>query len=151
LRMTCAVGALFALTGTGSAAPTDKEMLADVSAKLLAVCDRPAGFEWDKIDIGFMKEEGKGINAYSTFSRTKDGKRIPIIRIGEKLMAKVVRGAKAGEDVGAEDRLAVVLGHELGHLVKDHFKGAGGKPPPLTAAYERDQEIEADLYGLQLV
>src|SRR5262245_21603852 len=151
-RTALAVCVTLAAAGTSSAAPTekDKKLLAEVAAKLLAVCDKPPGFEWDKIDIDFMKEE-QGVNAYSSFTR-KDGKRIPIIRIGESMMAKVVWGTKPGEEVGAEDRLAVVLGHELGHLVKDHFaKNLGNKAPPITLAFERGQEIEADLYGLQLV
>jgi hypothetical protein len=154
LLFTAALAACAALAapGTAPAAPAekDKKLLADVSAKLLAVVDRPAGFEWGQIDIGFMKEPGKNINAFSSFTR-KDGKRYPIIRVGENLMAKVVWGdGKPGSDVGAEERLAFVVGHEFGHLVKDHFKETGDKPPPLEFAFKRGQEVEADLYGLQL-
>lgn len=152
LAAALAVGATVASAGPAPAAPTekDKKLLAEVSAKLLAVVDRPEGFAWDQIDIDFMKEQGKGINAYSTY-RMKDGNRIPMVRIGENLMAKVVWGRKAGEDGGAEERLAIVLGHELGHLVKDHFNRQGDNPPPIEFAFARGQEVEADLYGLQLV
>jgi tetratricopeptide (TPR) repeat protein len=154
LRAICfaLVSTLFALGSTARAEPTDKakKMLAEVSARLLAVCDKPSGYEWDKIDIGFM-QESRGINAHSTF-KVKDGKKYPIIRIGEKLMALVVLGEKPGDEANAEDRLAFVVGHELGHLVKDHFsKTIGDRGPVLELAFERDQEIEADLFAQKLL
>ena len=65
--------------------------LADVSARLLAVAEKPEGFAWPP-DFGF--ESDGGINAYATFVR-KDGqgdKRYPVIRVTEGMMAKVIQG-----------------------------------------------------------
>jgi tetratricopeptide (TPR) repeat protein len=130
----------------GSSAPNkqDEQLLADVAAKLIAVCDRPEGFEWPP-DIAF--EEG-GINAYSTAYR-KDGKRYPAVRVMHGLMEKVVQSDKPG----AADRLAMILGHELGHIVKGHLTAKPGrdKTPFLKITFERPEEIDADLYGLQLL
>jgi tetratricopeptide (TPR) repeat protein len=133
-----------------NATEADKKLLAEVAAKLLAKLDRTPQFDWEQIDIGFMQEKS-GMNAYSSFY-VKDKKRIPIIRIGLNMMAKVVWGKTPSDRAGAADRLAVILGHEFGHLVKDHFtKDIGDKSPPLTLAFERGQEIEADRYGLELL
>jgi tetratricopeptide (TPR) repeat protein len=122
----------------------DEKLLADVAAKLIAVSDRPEGFEWPP-DIGF--EEG-GINAYSTAYR-KGGKLYPVVRVHHGLMEKVVRSDKPG----AADRLAMILGHEVGHIVKGHLTAKPGrdKTPFLKITFERPEEIEADLYGLQLL
>lgn len=138
--------ALFVTLGSGgvvSAAPTekDKKLLAEVSAKLVAVAEKPEGFEWPP-DFGF--ESDGGINAYATFMR-KDDKRYPIIRVTEGMMEKVIKGDA--------DRLAFIVGHELGHILKGHViaNPKRDKTPFLKATFGRDEEVEADLIGFGLL
>lgn len=127
----------------GTAAPTekDKKLLDDVSAKLLAVCEPAEGFEWPP---EFRILDKAQINAYAGFI-TKDGKRYPVIQVTEEMMAKVVQGDA--------HRLAFLVGHELGHIVKGHviFKAKRDKVPFLQATFGRDEEVEADLFGFQLM
>jgi len=143
------------VTGTSSAAPADKEkkLLADVSAKLLAVCERPKKVEWPP---NISLEDNSDINAYAAIT-DKDGKphpggtekMYPIVRVYAGLMSKVVEADK----VGAEDRLAIIVGHELGHIVKEHCSPIKKreKTPFLKVTFESREEIEADLFGLELL
>src|SRR5262245_22313024 len=153
LRTALAVCLALAAAGTGSAQNAkEKKLLADVADRLLAVCEQPKDVVWPP-DIKF--EEDRDINAYAALV-DKDGKPAqlggklhPRIRIYTGLMTKVVEIDKPG----AADRLAVILGHELGHIVKGHC-------PPLKKQEKTEflkvilgsaEEIEADLYGLELM
>ncbi len=149
-RSVAALAALITLAGAGisTAAPTekDKKLLADVSAKLLAVAEKPDGFEWPP-DIGF--EDDPKINAYASFyvKDKKDGKRYPIIRVTEGMMAKAIESDKPD----AADRLAFILGHELGHIIKGHLDDKPrDKTPLLRITFGRAAEVEADLHGFEL-
>jgi len=138
-----AVFVTFASCGAALAAPSekDKKLLAEVSAKLVAVAEKPEGFEWPP-DFGFESEGG--VNAYASFVR-KDDKRYPIIRVTEGMMEKVIKGDA--------DRLAFIVGHELGHILKGHViaNPKRDKTPFLKATFGRDEEIEADLIGFGLL
>lgn len=138
-------GLLFAATADKAPTEEDKKMLADVASKLLAVCDKPEGFEWPP---EFSYDSESGINAYSTFMR-KDGKRYPIIRVTDDMLAKVIKG---NEDAYKKDRLAFILGHELGHIVKGHLTAnpTRDKTPFLKNTFGRGEEDEADRYGAEL-
>src|SRR3954470_12256695 len=110
-----AIAALVTLAaaGTSNAAPTekDKKLLKDVSEKLLAVAEKPDGFEWPP---NFDFDAERGLNAYATFIRKpNDPKRYPIVRVTDDMMEKVIQGDA--------DRLAFILGHELSHILKKHI------------------------------
>lgn len=53
---------------------------------------------------------------------------------------------------GVADRLAFALGHELAHLVLTHppCKSLPPETPFLRAVFDREEEYEADLLGMQL-
>jgi tetratricopeptide (TPR) repeat protein len=141
--------------GPSSAAPTDKEkkLLDDVAAKLLAVCEKPKGLEWPP-NVALIDDPT--LNAYATLT-DKDGKvpRVgeklyPIVRVHTAFMTKVIEPDKPG----AEDRLALIVGHEIGHIIKGHcHKQLTQKATTnfLRNTFGRDEEVEADYFGLQLM
>src|SRR5262249_42544661 len=52
---------------------------------------------------------------------------------------------------GAEDRLAFMLGHELSHILLGHVKApARGETRLVKNAFTRQQEIDADIMGMEL-
>ena len=154
-RAVLAIGFLFAANEISRAAPTakDKKLLEDVSAKLLAKCEQPEKVEWPP---NIALENDDDINAYASLVdkngqpyQTGNGKIYPIVRINTGLMAKVIKS----DEVGAGDRLAFILGHELGHIVKGHCYPFGKKPKTslLKATFGRTEELEADQFGCELL
>jgi Zn-dependent protease with chaperone function len=96
---------------------SDKDLIEEVSKRLLAVCDPVQGLEWPPV-FG-IDEESKGISAYAGVL-LKVGKKLkPIVRITPKMMKEIINRDR--------DRLAYVLGHELGHILLRHV------PPNTTA------------------
>ena len=134
------LGAAIAPATAEGPSSKDKALLARVSQRLLAVCDAVPGFEWPP-DFGF---EGEGINAYAAIER-KDGKIQPLIRVTPELMTKVVQGDP--------DRLALILGHELGHILRRHVVANDKhvRTPFLQNTFTRAEETEADLAGVELL
>jgi tetratricopeptide (TPR) repeat protein len=62
--------------------------------------------------------------------------------ITQGFMAKVIKGD--------ENSLAVIMGHELAHLTKDHVTGdRKGETALVILAFGRDDEIDADLAGMR--
>jgi tetratricopeptide (TPR) repeat protein len=124
----------------GGPSARDKALLAKVSQRLLAVCDPVPGFTWPP-DFGF--EDG-GLNAYATIVR-KGEKIHPIIRITPEMMKKVIQGDP--------DRLALILGHELGHILRRHVLAneKRDRTPFLKNTFSRAEETEADLLGVDLM
>ncbi|MDB5309213.1 MAG: hypothetical protein JWO38_3415 [Gemmataceae bacterium] len=117
----------------------NKDLIKKVADKLLAVAAAPAGIEWPP-EVGLTNEPK--INAYASVVR-KDGKIYPLVRIYDGMMTKVIKGD--------EDRLALVLGHEIGHILKRHVLAARGKTPLLEYTFSREEEEEADAAGLELM
>jgi tetratricopeptide (TPR) repeat protein len=138
-----ALGALvLAAAGSGRAAPTekDKKLLKDVADRLLAHCDPVPGMDWPP-DIAI--EPGGEVNAYATVTR-KDGKLVPVVRVYEGMMTKVIDGDR--------DKLAYVVGHELGHILKKHvIANDRAKTPFVKNVFGRDEEDEADAVGVELL
>lgn len=134
--------------GRGMAEVTDRhrDVVKEVSDRLLAVMEKPAGWEvWPPevtvIDPGFA-------NAFASF-REENGVDIPIVEITVTTIEEV---AKFEHDV-----LAYTIGHELGHLHFRHshqgidfVKEFGNKLTMIRMACDREQELEADLFGMQL-
>jgi hypothetical protein len=125
-------------------------LVEQVFAKLLAVpaADRPAiHFDaWPPkaqiIDPARESSLAESAGSYNAFAYAPNC--IPQVRITEGLMNDVVQGDS--------DRLALILGHELGHLLLGHTQCARGtdKSPVVEAAFTRDQEFAADHKGIEL-
>jgi tetratricopeptide (TPR) repeat protein len=71
----------------------------------------------------------------------KSNKMRPIVMATRGLFKEVVKGD--------ENSLAVIMGHELAHLSKDHVGNIKEEASLVSLAFNRDQEIEADLSGLR--
>lgn len=123
-----------------------RDVVKEVSDRLLAVMEKPAGWEvWPPeivvVDPGFA-------NAFASF-REENGVEIPMVEITATTIEEI---AKFEPDV-----LAYTIGHELGHL---HFKHGhtridfrekfGDKLTTIRMACGREHELEADLFGMQL-
>src|SRR4051812_36587554 len=137
-----AIALVLCAAGTASAADDaelqkKKDLLKRVSEKLLAVCEPVPGMEWPP-DIAL--DPGADINAYATVI-FKDNKVFPIVRVYDGMMTKIIKGDA--------DRLAFILGHELAHITKRHVLMQKGKTAVLKIAFTRDQEVEADLAGVE--
>ncbi len=134
--------------GWGLAEVTERHRAAvsEVCERLLAVMDKPEGWtvwppEIKVVDPGFA-------NAFASF-RTENGVDMPIVEITVTTIEEV---AKFEPDV-----LAYTIGHELGHL---HFRHGhqridfsdkfGDKLTTIRMACGREQELEADFFGMQL-
>jgi tetratricopeptide (TPR) repeat protein len=91
----------------------------------------------------------KEMNAYASAHRahgaeldSKSGKIRPVVMITQGFMDKIIKGD--------EQSLAVIMGHELAHLTKDHVTGdRKGESAVVILSFGRDQEIEADLNGMR--
>jgi hypothetical protein len=144
----CATALLLAAAGPGRAAPSEKDqkLVKEVGDRLVAVCDPPRDLTWPP-DVGIAPDPGP--NAFATVVHEngrpilKDGKLQPVIRVTEGMLAKVVKGDP--------DRLAYILGHELGHTLKLHVLTRGPGETGFTKnVFGRNQEDEADRLGAEL-
>jgi Zn-dependent protease with chaperone function len=103
------------LSGSARADVTgaDRELVNKVSTRLLAVTEALPGYLWPPV---FEIQDDDKVNAWAT-ARTEgegDGARLrPRIFIYRGMLDKVVQGNA--------DRLAYILGHELGHVVLRHI------------------------------
>src|SRR5208337_705656 len=107
--------------------------------RLLAVAEPVAGYAWPPTIKVVDKDE---IQAYA-HDASKDGQVRPEIVVMAGLLHRVVQGNA--------DRLAFVLGHELGHVILKHIQ----RPPPgktdvVKLVFGREQEIAADAKGMEL-
>lgn len=135
-----------AVRGMAEVTDRHREVVKEVSDRLLSVMDKPEGWEvWPPeisvVDPGFA-------NAFASF-RTENGVDIPMVEITVTTIEEV---AKFEPDV-----LAYTIGHELGHLHHKHghqrieFQHEfGEKLTTIRMACGREQELEADLFGMQL-
>lgn len=99
----------------------------------------------------FIKpKSAKELNAYASAHPAfgaefdeKAGKIRPVVMITQGYMASVVKGD--------ETALAIIMGHELAHLTKDHVSAGArkGETAVVMLSFGRDQEIEADLDGMR--
>jgi tetratricopeptide (TPR) repeat protein len=133
----------------GKAGPTDSELLEQVSQRLRVVMDplpgrvAPPAFE-------IVKEDG--INAYAT-AKVEEGAQgvrlLPQVVVFQGLLDHVVR-AEDDPD-GDADRLALIVSHELGHVILAHVvRPPAGQTEFVRQAFNRKQEIDADLKGMEL-
>ena len=120
--------------------PADRKLLAEVSARLLGVCPKVTDQEWPPE----FAIDGDDVRAYAGL-RDPDAKKRPVIAVSPDLMAKVVEGDA--------NRLALILGHELGHHLARHLLTDRERANTrfLKATFSRADEFEADRLGAELV
>lgn len=145
--------ALLAFSPAPADDTADDKLLDKVMQRLLStdiLSDAyPAKYYWPPKH--FVKPDSvKELNAYATASprlgavvNEKTGKVRPVVMITQGYMKKVVKGD--------ENLLAVIMGHELAHVMKDHVGGRGKETALVDLAFNRDQEIEADLQGMKFL
>src|SRR5205807_3711630 len=107
----------------------------------------PSKYLWPPKQM-IMPDSEDIINAFASSSKLhgaavddKSGKLRPVVMVTKGMLKHIVKGD--------ENSLAVIMGHELAHLSKDHVGRQKGDVPLLALAFGRDQEIEADLNGLR--
>jgi tetratricopeptide (TPR) repeat protein len=129
---------------------TDDALAQSVLKQLLVVSspDRPAGYaHWPpKLDIISSESSDarfEGVGKYNAFATAEDC--IPSIRITDALLHDVIESDP--------DRLALVLGHELSHILLGHTTCVEKGPTTsfLHVTFTRDQEYAADKNGLILM
>ena len=130
-----------AMTATARAevTPADRDLVDQVARRLLAVAEPVAGFAWPPTIEIVDKDE---IQAYA-HNASKDDQVRPEIVVYAGLLHRVVQGNA--------DRLAFVLGHELGHVILKHIeRPTPGKTDVVKLVFDREQEIAADAKGMEL-
>jgi tetratricopeptide (TPR) repeat protein len=118
--------------------PEEQALVTGLMSRMSAVI-HPANMTWPpQIDL----QDGP-LDAYAQLDDSKKPA-VPHVVITTGLLRDVIEGVP--------DRLAFVVGHEIGH----HVLGHTAHPAPgsssthfLRATYSRDDEFAADLYGMQ--
>jgi len=130
---------------------SDKKMFERVMSRLLgtdiAAREYPAKYLWPPRHMVMPKSDDI-VNAFASNSEMmgaqfdKKTKKIqPVVTVTEGMLREVIKGD--------ENSLAVIMGHELAHLCKDHVGKHKGNTLLLFLAFNREQEIEADMNGLR--
>jgi tetratricopeptide (TPR) repeat protein len=142
---------LFPTTAARAGEADDAKLFDKVMQRLLSTDQvhrrYPAKYAWPP--KYFVKpESAKEVNAYASAHKShgavvdeRSGKVRPVVMVTEGMLARIIEGD--------ENSLAVIMGHELAHLSKDHVGGRTGETALLLLAFSRDQEIEADVEGLR--
>lgn len=126
---------LIAVNGTCAATP-EQEMMETVTARLLDVVEPIPGYD----DPPLCLKRGTGVRA-SIAIRTADGRKRVTISLSPDLLERVVRGDR--------DVLALIVGHQLAHLVLGHAvpeeaaDGSIRRPKPLGSLEEEAAEWKA--------
>jgi len=138
---------------------TDSELIDQVSERLLAVIssqqkDRLSKYVWPP---PFKLEKNADVNAYATlrcdyqFGQQKrvmdsDGRYFPFVVVTQPFMTDLIQGEP--------DRLALVLGHELSHILLGHLlpnsPSSSAQTSAMRTVFTADEEHDADLMGLKL-
>ena len=121
---------------------SDRDLVERVSRRLLAVADPVPDYVWPPT-FGVLDDE-KMPNARA-FADHGDGKALPVPRV------EVFTGLLHPVIQGDPDRLALILGHELGHVTLRHIvREPRGRTPFVRTVFTREQEIAADRKGIEL-
>lgn len=120
--------------------PEQQALVDQVMQRLLAVVERPEGYDawpptWKIIDTD-------GENAFAWIDQQQLPKAIPIVRIDRGFLETLAEMN--------EHRVAFVLGHEMAHLLGGHSLRNRGETNVTASVFEREDEIEADRVGMQL-
>lgn len=140
LLLSCAQLPLARAADGGKAEPTpqEREMVLKVFKRLTDVMKPFDGYDVWPPELEFVDDWN-----FFAGPREKDGKKVPTVFVGLPALREVV-----GKD---EDAMALILGHELGHLYHKHtFKriqrdSKVGQVTEMIAG--REAEFESDVYG----
>ena len=138
--------------GGNAAGDPDSVMVHGVVARLMSVTDQksitvvhnwpPSAMIAEGNVQGYfgIKDTNKEYNAVATYTRECQ----PVIGITRAFLRDIIQDDP--------DRLALVLGHELGHLILGHVDCAApaSMTPMAVAAFTRAQEYAADKKGFEL-
>ncbi|HKM52410.1 MAG TPA: M48 family metalloprotease [Isosphaeraceae bacterium] len=134
------------ISGVAQAAEPDADhsLLKRVSEQLESVASPVPDYVWPPT---FEILADKDIQAFACDDRTpeesREGKKVrPSVVVHSAMMTEVIQGDA--------DRLALILGHELGHVVLRHIESPRGRTPFVQNAFTRDQEYAADDKGMEL-
>src|SRR5208337_2078451 len=118
----------------------DRDLVDQVKRRLLAVTEPVAGIAWPPT---FPKpRDDDEIQAFA-YDASKDNQVRPEIVVYTGVLHRVVQGNA--------DRLAFILGHELGHVILKHIQqSTPGKTDVVKLVFTREQEIAADAKGMEL-
>lgn len=137
-------------------AKANEALLQEVSKRILAVTDPAPGFVWPPT---FQVMDEDDINAFASARIEIDDKEVgdkrfkvkPFIVVLSGMMNQVIKTEKDPDPNGAPDRLAYIVGHELGHVILNHITRPREKKSEFTRLlFSRDQEIAADVKGAEL-
>jgi Peptidase family M48 len=127
------------MVAAGQTNDYDQNLAQQVFQRLLATVPPPADMPWPpKLEI-IDKEE---INAFASQKKNGQGTDYPIVVCYSGVLKHVVEGNP--------DRLAFILGHELGHHLLGHTNAPKGATAFLQTTFTREQEISADQKGMEL-
>jgi tetratricopeptide (TPR) repeat protein len=134
----------------------DADLLAQVYARLLAVVPQPPGNVAWPPPISLTRENE--LNAYAALQveRLPYGRRRPRVDKNGKFVPYIVVDQQLMDDLiqGEADRLAMVVGHELSHILLGHILPTSMTDRPRTGAWRivftAEQEHEADIHGIKL-
>ena len=121
-----------------SVSDSDREMAQRVFSRLLMAASAPDGLPWPpELEI----VDNDDVNAFASIRSGHDGGRT-VVECYAGLMSRVIEGN--------QDRMAYVLAHELAHHLLGHTKAPEARTEFLSAAFTREQELQADRRGMEL-
>src|ERR1044072_7885664 len=139
------------LLGRGiDAQDPDIILLKDVWEKAVSTAKAPAGilfppqlYVLSEAEQVLTQKDPKVPNAFATLA-SDQGKIYPVVVVNQALLKKIIEGNP--------DRLAYVLGHELGHHTLGHVKRGrpAGNTPFMMNTFTREQELDADKVGMMV-
>jgi hypothetical protein len=129
------------------ATPAEQDLVKEVARRLLAVAEPVPDVVWPP---AFEIKGQDALNAYATIEVKGAGEKAevhPRVVVFKGLITRVI----TFRDEGAADRLAYILGHELSHILLGHvLQRRPGQSPLVRKAFSRDDEVAADVKGMQL-
>jgi tetratricopeptide (TPR) repeat protein len=138
------IAALFAASATAAAEPAgptaaETALVEEVLGRLAAIAPPEDDVSWPpELEITASDDP----NAFAWVEEDEDGERVAYVEVTTGLLRRIVEGKP--------DRLALLLGHEIGHHFLKHQR-----PRPERDAtsfrkvtFKRDQELAADAFGM---
>lgn len=128
--------------GAEPAPRNDEAFIAEVAQRLFAAAEPVEGYDWPPVVKVAAEAE---VNAFASLDRKEIAGTVrlqPQICIKQGFLDVIVQGN--------EDRLALVMGHELAHILLRHVEVNPAGTPLIALAISREQEADADVLGFKL-